>query len=90
MDPIPGARETWTYVPTEKAEQPQYDQNDDDDPKQGHEISPFRFFKLFGWGHAKGLYALRMTISTRRLNSLLGVAVMVWQELPNGLPARFE
>ena len=24
MNPIPGAREAWTYVPTEKAEQPKY------------------------------------------------------------------
>ncbi len=24
MDPTPGAREAWAYVPTEKAEQPQY------------------------------------------------------------------
>ena len=24
MDPTAGAREAWTYVPTEKAEQPQY------------------------------------------------------------------
>ena len=24
VDPTPGAREAWAYVPTEKAEQPQY------------------------------------------------------------------
>jgi hypothetical protein len=38
MNPIPGAREAWTYVPTEKAEQPQDYQNHDNSP---HEISPF-------------------------------------------------
>jgi hypothetical protein len=39
MDPTARLREAWTYVPTEKAEQPQYYQNYDNGPQ--HEISPF-------------------------------------------------
>jgi hypothetical protein len=39
MNPAACLREAWTYVPTEKAEQPQYYQNYDDGPQ--HEISPF-------------------------------------------------
>jgi hypothetical protein len=39
MNPTAGAREPWTNVPSEKSEQPQYDQNYDDSPQ--HEISPF-------------------------------------------------
>jgi hypothetical protein len=39
MDPTSESREAWADVPTEKAEQPQYDQNYDDSPQ--HEISPF-------------------------------------------------
>jgi hypothetical protein len=38
MDPIASAWETWTDVSTEKAEQPQHEQNYDDGPN--HEISP--------------------------------------------------
>ena len=34
VDPTAGAREAWTYVPTEKAEQPQNYQNYDDNPYQ--------------------------------------------------------
>jgi hypothetical protein len=32
MDPTAGAREVWTYVPTEKAERPQDYENHDDSP----------------------------------------------------------
>ena len=39
MDPTACFREAWTYVPTEKAEQPQDYQDYDDGPQ--HEISPF-------------------------------------------------
>ena len=39
MDPTACLRETRTYVPPEKAKQPQYYQNYDDGPQ--HEISPF-------------------------------------------------
>jgi hypothetical protein len=39
VNPIARARESWTYVPTEKAEQPQDYQNYDNGPQ--HEISPF-------------------------------------------------
>jgi hypothetical protein len=39
MNPIPGAREAWTDVPAEKAEQPQNYEYYDDSPQ--HEISPF-------------------------------------------------
>jgi hypothetical protein len=38
VDPIANAREAWTDVPTEKAEQPQYDENHDDSPQ--HERPP--------------------------------------------------
>lgn len=40
MYPTAGAREAWTYVPTEKAKQPKDYKNHDDRPQ--HEISPFR------------------------------------------------
>jgi hypothetical protein len=39
VNPTAEAREPWTYVPTQKAEQPQDEQNNDDSPQ--HEISPF-------------------------------------------------
>jgi len=39
VDPAAGLWEAWTYVPAEKAEQPQYYQNYDDGPN--HDISPF-------------------------------------------------
>jgi hypothetical protein len=39
MDPTAGFREAWTDSPTEKAEQPQDEQNYDDSPQ--HEVSPF-------------------------------------------------
>jgi len=39
VNPVSGAWETWTYVPTEKAEQPEYYENHDNGPQ--HEISPF-------------------------------------------------
>jgi hypothetical protein len=39
VDPTACLRESWTYVPTEKAKQPQDEQNHDDSPQ--HEISPF-------------------------------------------------
>ena len=39
VNPIAGAWEAWTYVSTQKAEQPQDKQNYDDCPQ--HEISPF-------------------------------------------------
>jgi hypothetical protein len=40
VDPIACAREAWTYISTEKAEQPQYYENHDDSPQ--HKISPFK------------------------------------------------
>jgi hypothetical protein len=39
VDPTAGARESWTYVPTEKAKQPQDYQNHNDCPQHG--LSPF-------------------------------------------------
>jgi hypothetical protein len=39
VNPIAGARESWAYVPTQEAEQPQDEQNHYDSPQ--HEISPF-------------------------------------------------
>jgi hypothetical protein len=39
MDPTACARDPWTYVPTEKAEQPQYYKDYGDSPQ--HEIYPF-------------------------------------------------
>jgi hypothetical protein len=39
MDPTPGFWEVWTDIPPEKAEQPQYYQNDNNCPQ--HKISPF-------------------------------------------------
>jgi hypothetical protein len=39
VNPIAGAWESWAYVPTQEAEQPQDEQNHDDSPQ--HEISPF-------------------------------------------------
>jgi hypothetical protein len=39
VNPTAGLREAWTYVPTEKAQQPQDYQNHDNGPQ--HEISPF-------------------------------------------------
>jgi hypothetical protein len=38
MDPIAGAGEPGAYIPTEKTEQPQDNQDNDDGPQ--HEISP--------------------------------------------------
>jgi hypothetical protein len=39
MNPSAGAREAWANARTDKAKQPQNDENDDDCPQ--HEISPF-------------------------------------------------
>ena len=39
VNPTACAREAWADVSTEKAEQPQDDQNHDDNPQ--HKISPF-------------------------------------------------
>jgi hypothetical protein len=39
VNPIAGARESRTYIPAEKAEQPQDKQNHDDGPQ--HEVFPF-------------------------------------------------
>jgi hypothetical protein len=39
MNPTASLWESWTYVPTEKTEQPQDKQDHDDSPQ--HEISPF-------------------------------------------------
>ena len=41
MDPTACLRDPCAYIPAEKAEQPQYYQNDDDSPQ--HEISPLIF-----------------------------------------------
>ena len=47
MDPTACAWEIWTYIPAEKAEQPQNYQNDDDSPQ--HEISPFNALLEATW-----------------------------------------
>jgi hypothetical protein len=50
MDPTACFRETWAYVSTQKAEQPQDQQNYNDSPQ--HEISPFERFAQYdnhGW-----------------------------------------
>jgi hypothetical protein len=38
VDPTSGSRESWADIPAEKAEKPQYYQDDDDSPQ--HEIFP--------------------------------------------------
>jgi len=42
MDPTAGLREAWADSATEKAEQPQDDQDYNDSPQ--HEVSPFEWF----------------------------------------------
>jgi hypothetical protein len=46
VDDIPHFRDSGTYRPTEKAEQPQDQKNDDDYPQ--HEISPLRRLERAG------------------------------------------
>jgi hypothetical protein len=47
MNPTACLRKTWTYIPTEKAEQPQNKQNYNNSPQ--HEISPFERLVKVTW-----------------------------------------
>jgi len=41
MNPVANVRETRADSSTEEAEQPKYDQDDDNYPQKRHDISPF-------------------------------------------------
>jgi hypothetical protein len=49
VHPAAGFWETWTYIPTKKAEQPNNYQNDDDNPNERHEISPSLTYLMIYW-----------------------------------------